>query len=346
MRRLKVVGLCGGNGVSLYPFLNQDKFEVVGNIEPRAVFHSPGEKQWKANFGNIPMVKDLETWASKYVKADIIVSHPDCGHSSIMTYNKMKSYGDPRENASVQMFFKGILELKPKMWLMENLENMLRVITVEDIEKVFPNYDIYSYVGSVMMWGNSQKCRKRLVLVGIKKKYSGMIGMPGLYSVSKPRKNYQINGDIANLQSLPEIGHHREPLSKEVCLWIGDDKVTLGKARRMWRTEFKDRYTWPGHYKAHIQPAVYRQVKKAYPRTVRKGDRQFNWLGRHLSAREMARIQGIPDKFILFYHESKPIYWVNKGRATVAKCPPMEIFTWFKEVIEKDYSILINKVLK
>jgi len=346
MEKLRVLGLCGGNGVSLYPFLGDDKFRVVGNIEPRSVFHSPGNKQWKANFGDIPLVKSLEQYSKVGVKPDIIVSHPDCGHSSIMTYNKMKAYGDPRENASVRMFFQGIKDLKPKIWLMENLENMLKVITLDDIKRAFPKYDIHSYVGSVMLWGNSQKCRKRLVLVGIRKRYRSLVDIPVVYQVSKPRKNYQINGDIANLQSLPEIGHYREPLSKEVCLWLGEDKVTLGKARKMWRTEFKDRYTWPGHYKAHIQPAVYRQVKKSYPRTVRKGDRQFNWLGRHLSAREMARIQGIPDDFILYYDESKPVYWVNKGRATVAKCPPMEIFTWFKEVIRKDFKIWCNKGLK
>lgn len=344
MKRLKVVGLDGGNGVSLFPFLNSKDFDIVCNIEPRAVFHSPGEKQWKANFGNIPMVKSIEKFREIYDgKVDIVVSHPDCGHSSIMTYNKMKAYGDPRENESVKLFFAGILDMNPKIWIMENLEGMLKMLTLEDIQKVFPRYDIHVYIDSVMLWGNSQKCRKRLVLVGTKKKYG--ISKPHAYRVSEPRFNWEINGDIANLQELPEIGHHREPLSKEVCLWLGEDKVTLGKARKMWRTEFADRYTWPGHYKSHIQPAVYRQVKDAYPRTVRKGDRQFNWLGRHLSAREMARIQGLPDSFVLFYDTNKPIYWINKGRATVAKCPPLEIFIWFKEVILKNRKKL-NKIKK
>ena len=335
MKKLKVLALLGGNGTSLYPFLNSRGFEILGNIECRSVFYTPKQEQWKLNFGEIPMVKDIDDLWS--VKPDIIVSHPDCGHSSIMTYNKMKKYGNPRTNESMNMFFDGILHYKPKMWIMENLEGLLKAIPREEFEDIFKDYNLTFHVGSVQDFGNHQLCRKRLVVVGVKKGYDININV---FRVGTPKKNPELNSDIANLQEKLEIDHFREPLSKEVCIWWDDKKVTLGKARKIWRNELKGKYTWPGHYKSHIQPAVYRQVKDAFPRTVRKGDRQFNWLGRHLSSREMARIQGLPDDFRLYYDANKQVYWCNKTKATVAKCPPMEIFVWFKKVIEKNYSKL------
>ena len=56
MKDLKVLGVCGGQGALLFPF--RDK--LIGNIEPRGVFHTGREEQWKANFKGIPFLKGYE----------------------------------------------------------------------------------------------------------------------------------------------------------------------------------------------------------------------------------------------------------------------------------------------
>ena len=56
MKDLKVLGVCGGQGALLFPF--RDK--LIGNIEPRGVFHTSREEQWKANFKGIPFLKGYE----------------------------------------------------------------------------------------------------------------------------------------------------------------------------------------------------------------------------------------------------------------------------------------------
>ena len=53
MKELKVLGVCAGQGALLFPF----RKHLIGNIEIRGVFHTPGEEQWKANFGDIPFHK-------------------------------------------------------------------------------------------------------------------------------------------------------------------------------------------------------------------------------------------------------------------------------------------------
>jgi site-specific DNA-cytosine methylase len=53
-----------------------------------------------------------------------------------------------------------------------------------------------------------------------------------------------------------------------------------------------------------------------------------------MSPRELARIQGVPDSFKIHLDKDNLQYWINKGRASVTKCPPYQIAQWFKERIE------------
>lgn len=66
MKDLKVLGVCGGQGALLFPF--RDK--LIGNIEPRGVFHTSREEQWKANFKGIPFLK-----GTNYPKIGIQISY-------------------------------------------------------------------------------------------------------------------------------------------------------------------------------------------------------------------------------------------------------------------------------
>lgn len=53
MKNVRVLGISAGQGALLFPF----KENLIANIEPRSVFHTKGEEQWKLNFGNIPFLK-------------------------------------------------------------------------------------------------------------------------------------------------------------------------------------------------------------------------------------------------------------------------------------------------
>ena len=84
-KRIRVLGVCGAQGALLFPL----KRYLIGNVEPRAVFHSRGEEQWYANFDKIPFVREIEQLPSRFLKEsaypDVIVGSPSCGHSSVFS---------------------------------------------------------------------------------------------------------------------------------------------------------------------------------------------------------------------------------------------------------------------
>ena len=160
--KYKVLGVCAGQGALLMPFRKQ----VIGNIEPRAVFHTKGEEQWKLNFGDTPFIKGYELLDCK---PDIIISSPDCGASSVMRLSKKKSLGKPQENKSINLVIKSIQHLKPKFFLIENLPRLLSFISIENLEDLFNDYKLIIHQVSVSEFGNSQVSRNRLVIVGVNK---------------------------------------------------------------------------------------------------------------------------------------------------------------------------------
>jgi site-specific DNA-cytosine methylase len=325
---LKVLGICGGNGVILHPFKNH----LIANIEPRTVFHTTNQEQWNLNFSS-PFD---ETSNVKYRRdsVEVIIGAPDCGHSSILSYSRSKKLHDPTLNDSLRIYIEGIEYYQPKIFMMENLPNLLD--TYPDLLGQFPNYRFKIFKESVSAWGNSQITRIRLIIIGIRKDLPGRVDD----NFKLPAKvELKTSGQlIKGLEELnPAICHVRESDDKMICLYYKDQRrISVKEARRIWLTDFKTEKRWAVNQGAlTTQPGVYRNFADDYPLTVRKQNRQFNHWGFMLSPREMARIQGVPDSFKLWYNEDRHEYAINKARTTVTKTPPYEIGVWFKNILLK-----------
>lgn len=334
---MKVLGINGGNGVMIHPL----KDYLVGNLEPRAIFHTKGEKQWYSNF-SVPIFNNEDRCYNQIKEADIIIGHPDCGHSSILAYSRAKKFSDPHKNESLTLFLKSIEHYKPYIWVMENLPALLKSYTKEELQDKFSDYKLIFINTSVMDFGNSQKDRVRLLVIGLHKKIKEEISI-GEYILLKKRlaTPYQVRIPQfckSLLQGLTNedisIGHVRENLDDEITLY-GGFKMPLREIQRHW-----ERYPFVKRWKVSTQenfttaPGVYRNLDNSYPATARKANRQFNQQGLTMSPRELARIQGVPDDFIIYMDEKPTVgYWINKGRATVTKCPPYEIGVWFMDVL-------------
>lgn len=137
INRYTVLGISAGQGALLFPF----RKHLLGNIEPRGVFHTPREEQWKANFGDIPFYKGycLQEFDEK---VDIIISSPDCGASSIMRLSKVKELGKPKDNRNLNLVIEGINYYKPKIFLIENLPRLLSLLPNEYIHEAFKDYKL------------------------------------------------------------------------------------------------------------------------------------------------------------------------------------------------------------
>jgi len=332
---MKILGVNGGNGVILYPM----RRFLIGNYEPRSVFKTRENKQWKLNFPKVPLhnhpLDFYHNYTGKHIKypiPDVIVGAPDCGHSSVLAYSRAKKLSNPLDNPSLDLYIRSILLLNPKIFMMENLPKMLELVGKEVIMETFTNYELIFHERSVIDWGNSQKNRKRLVLIGLSKQYfkENLALVRDYFTYI-----YRINS-IKNCEELlkgiedfnEDQGHVRESISDIITLYSGY-KISLRDIQRFWKNH-SDLRRWPvSDRKFSTAPGVYRNLKSDLPATARKANRQFNDRGLQMSPRELARIQGVPDKFQIYIDRGQLTYWINKGRATVTKTPPYEIGKWF-----------------
>lgn len=330
---MKILGVSSGNGVMLYPFMKEHI--VIGNIETRSVFYSPGNKQWELNFPGIPMEKTDEF--VRDIQVDVIVGHPDCGSGSVLRLSRAKENVPYADNVSLNIFFKSVTKFNPKYFILENLPAFGKEFPKRKLMEILPDYYFVYLEGSVAHWGNSQKSRKRLVIMGVRKD----LGKGTLIHLKLPKikegKLHTCEYFEMSREEQEDVCHIREPQSKTCNLILGDRKIiTYREAKHQWLLR-EDTSRWHVGGKMNNQPGVTRNLHGGFPTTMRKQNRQFSIKGDVLSPREMANIQGVPKSFKLYWSgdEKKRIYDINKARTTVTKTPPYEIGKWFCKKLNK-----------
>ena len=309
MKKLQILGICGAQGALLYPLRKY----LIGNVEPRAVFHTKKEEQWKLNFGEIPFVKTLEPFLNS--KPDVILGSPSCGHSSVFSYSRKKTLGKPKEDPCLNLFAHSIQTLKPRIFLLENLPKLMDLIPLEEWEKSFPDYHLIVHTHSVSVLGNSQVSRKRLILIGIHKDSSKLFiaGFKNLFPVNDLFKVKDISSRICKEKNYREKGDKKLAMYK---YWDDSKRtLTVDQVHELWNGEFKDEFKWPMKtQKMKTLPGVYRNRNNAYPLTLRPSNRQFNPEGYPMGLEEYRVIMGFPKRFKVYYDDSNPTYWLNKAR--------------------------------
>jgi len=323
----KILAVCGGNGAWLYPL----KEFLIGNLEPRSLFKTPDDIQWRLNFNSIPLYHKLEEIAK--LKPSIIVGAPDCGHSSKFSYSRAKKLSSPLENSSFKVFLDSVLYLSPSYFVMENLEKALEYI--EDIRDWLPTYIVDYIKFNSFEIGNSQINRDRVLIIGVRKdKNKGnLVLLKRLKQISILKRTKNLLEDFPNEKPTANFCHIKEKLEDTITLYAGF-KLSLVEIKEEWKRRGTSRWKVEGK-KFSTAPGVYRNLPDEYPATVRKTNRQFNSEGEMMSPRELGRIQGIPDSFKVWEDTSKLYYCINKGRVTVAKGPPYELGLLLKDKLEK-----------
>lgn len=331
INRYTVLGISAGQGALLFPF----RKHLLGNIEPRGVFHTPGEEQWKANFGDIPFYKGycLQEFDEKI---DIIISSPDCGASSIMRLSKVKELGKPKDNRSLNLVIEGINYYKPKIFLIENLPRLLSLLPNEYLQEAFKDYKLIFHERSVSDYGNSQVSRKRLVIVGIHKKTGKkyLNAFNEVFQVKTPTITREL------LFESPYGSNYNIPIEKTLAMYDyrklpAKKNLTVRKIQLLWNSDFKNEKKWPiKTAKMSILPGVYRLELDKAPLTLRPADRQFRPDGYPLGILDFKAIMGFPKAYKIFMDEGNYLYWLNKARYTIAKGSVYEVGIWFKKCLK------------
>ena len=238
---MNVLGVCAGQGALLFPF----RKHLIGNIEVRGVFHTPGEEQWKANFGDIPFYKGYNLPQFEE-RVDVIISSPDCGASSIMRLSKVKELGNPKDNRSLNLVTAAILEYKPKIFLIENLPRLLSLLPCEFFEETFKDYKLIFHERSVSDYGNSQVSRKRLIVIGVHKKTGKkyLNAFDEVFQVKAPK----LTRDLLFVS--PYGNNYNIPIEKTLAMYdyrkLPEKKnLTVEKIQVLWNSAFKQEKKWP-----------------------------------------------------------------------------------------------------
>lgn len=321
----RILGVSAGNGIMLFPLRDY----VIANIECRSDYYSGGKPlQWGLNF-DVPMYKTIPE--NLQDRVDIIIGHPKCGHSSMFALSRGKQFTSHKGEPSLDLYIKSIIKYNPKMFFMENLDGLLNTYSELDLRDMFPDHKLIFISGSVTMFGNSQKTRKRLLIIGIRF---------DIYTTSAERifrrfKPFEPLTTEELLINLPTNGNIREDLDEVITMYSGY-KISLSDAQEFW-LDNPDKRHWPvDNGRMKTAPGVYINRSNDIPLTVRKTNRQFNPKGEQMSPRELARIQGVTDNF-MFYNYPNDKTTINKGRVTVGNSPPMEIGMWILSRLKKFY---------
>ena len=329
---MNVLGISAGQGGLLFPFRKR----LLGNIEPRGVFHTPGEEQWKANFKDVPFYKGycLQEFDEK---VDIIISSPDCGASSIMRLSKVKELGKPKDNRSLNLVIEGINYYKPKIFLIENLPRLLSLLPNKYLQETFKDYKLIFHERSVSDYGNSQVSRKGLIIIGVHKKTGkkSLNAFDEVFQVKTPK----LTRDLLFVS--PYGSNYNIPIEKTLAMYdyrkLPEKKnLTVEKIQVLWNSAFKNEKKWPiKTAKMSTLPGVYRLELDKAPLTLRPADRQFRPDGYPLGILDFKAIMGFPKQFKIYIDQENYLYWLNKARYTIAKGSVYEISVWFKRCLKR-----------
>lgn len=333
---MNILGVSAAQGALLFPFLHSKKYKILANIEPRGVFHTSCESQWKLNFGDIPFYRGfcLQEFDEK---VDIVVASPDCGIASIMRLSKVKELGNPKDNRSLNLVTAAILEYKPKIFLIENLPRLLSLLSNEYLQEAFNDYKLIFHERSVSDYGNSQVSRKRLVIIGVHKKTGKkyLNAFNEVFQVKTPTITREL------LSVSPYGSNYNIPIEKTLAMYDyrklpAKKNLTVRKIQLLWNSDFKNEKKWPiKTAKMSTLPGVYRLELDKAPLTLRPADRQFRPDGYPLGILDFKAIMGFPKAYKIFMDEGNYLYWLNKARYTIAKGSVYEVGIWFKKCIKR-----------
>lgn len=226
---------------------------------------------------------------------------------------------------------------------MENLPKLMDLIPTEEWEQNLPGYRLIVHCHSVIDFGNSQKSRKRLLLVGVRNDISERVvkNFSSVFSVrpSKPFKVSEISRKIRKPLNFTDEDDRKMSMYK----YWDESKTTLTvkEIRELWNGKFKNEHKWPmkGH-KMRTLPGVYRNRANAYPLTLRPSSRQFNPDGNPMGLEEFRVIMGFPKRYKVHFDTRKPVYWLNKGRNAISKGSVYECGIWVKRCLRSSLKYL------
>lgn len=310
---LTAIGITCGIG-SMLVGVRDLGFEVVGNLEWRDYYRYRAGGRPSTFVHNFPgafMARGLDDVPIELLpgEIDFAAGHPECGQYSKLSH-PIKSYKDNRaEDASdIPLFLKLVAELRPRFFLMDDLPDSLVPLPMSAYVEMLPDYDLFPEWVSNWGYGNIQKYRNRMFMVGALKSEK-FVFRPGEFEHGRLLRDVifdliDFDGEIPNHQ---DVDHNYVPGSRYVNLRFYGDRPSWNEIKNSnldWRKQ-TPYHTKDGEEK--IRPGTWSPRWDDYCPVLSGGFTPLHPQRRlPLSIRERARIQGFPDDFVFHFDEAGP----------------------------------------
>lgn len=309
---MKALGMICGVG-SMMIGAKRQGYQIIGNIEWRQYYHSG---TFEHNFPGSFMVDTIKDLTPEQIEScedlDLIIGHTECGNFSNMRANKNNAI-DAGDKGDIPQFVEAVQTLRPKFFVMDNLPKSLIVADWSYYMDALPDYEIHFEWVNNYGYGNVQKNRKRLFVIGSRREL-GFYFIPG---------EFEHNTSV--LERISEISPDAENNDR-----LDLDAVYGGWGRYQFDKDFIDRPIEENR----LTLRDFQKLIKDYPNNInfpyfnKKGERKFKigfskinvngpamvlsgggaCFDNHFRSdtlypftiRERAKIQGCPDDFVFF----------------------------------------------
>lgn len=357
---MRALGVTCGIG-SMLIGARQVGFEVIGNIEWRNYYHfkdEQGRNTFIENFPGAFFCHNIEELSEKKLeqikRIDLAIGHPECGGFSVMNQSRKKTENNPGD---IPLFVDLIKKIQPKYFVQDNLPRSLIGYPLSQWVENLSEYDIFPEWISNYNYGNIQKSRNRLFIIGALKSEK-FIFHPG-----EKENNQTLKNCLKNCKGLP---NHNLHINKGPC---GKNRFSLsdkkygefrkygefvgeeGASKKATWHEFKRYFT--GKPDGHVM--LYVTTDGIIRRRIGTSKGYYNGYSHLLDGsscathprrnlpftlRERARIQGSPDDFI-FYGEKFP--WNHEKNQAMIKQTGKFMPVEFCKYISKQIAAHIQK---
>ena len=290
--KIKIISLFSGSGGLDLGFLATGKFKIIYAND----FNASACQSYKHNIGEHIICEDVSK-LKNFPTADIILGGPPC--QGFSTANPSRAFDDPR-NQLFKEYSRIIKEVKPKLFLMENVSGMVtmekgKVFKLIKNELASCGYTLYDKLLNAKNYGVPQS-RQRMIIIGIRNDINKKFEFP---EVSHSDDNYStvgqalfnnpidsknpnhIFGQLSDL-NLKRIKHIPEGGSMRHCPPELQNNSDLNRSMRRLNRD-----------------------KVSYTIVHNNCDHYYHPIeNRRITIREMARIQGYPDEYIFFGSKS------------------------------------------
>lgn len=308
-KSLRAIGLTSGIG-SMLIGARKAGFQVLGNIEWRQYYRfvdDQGRNTFTHNFHGAYMARgfrDLdpfEMYELKRRKIDLAMGHPECGNYSILNRSKNRSKLNA-DAGDIPLFLDYVADLKPNYFVMDDLPKSFYALPMSGYHERLPDYDLFPEWISNYHYGNSQRFRKRMFMIGARKT-EGYAFTPGeIYSEETLRHRI---GDLeTKLGEVPNHDPHTLIVKPKRFKHLRHrlDNPPWGEVKKFF-TEYPQGQDCPYHTEdGKIKNRPVRKVwyDKAAPVITSVDPALHPTTCLPFTIRERARIQGFPDDFVFY----------------------------------------------